>query len=206
MFQIYGKKSLYGHKPIEMCFETLFSYAFNRNFVCLFVLGGRASVLSQYQVNVKLGETTYKHLFEEIRKQTGCIVMYSDDMLDKNAKVKATFENVTLDNVLREILADKGLTFEKNAEFITIFKAAAAQQNSIVLSGKVTDKAGNPLPGVSVLVKGTSLGVATDVNGTYKLEIPKIDGMVLSFSFIGMKTKVEFMPDKKNSMSSSKKS
>lgn len=81
------------------------------------------------------------------------------------------------------------MTFEKNAEFITIFKAAAAQQNSIVLSGKVTDKAGNPLPGVSVLVKGTSLGVATDVNGTYKLEIPKIDGMVLSFSFIGMKTK-----------------
>ena len=58
-------------------------------FVCLFVLGGRASVLSQYRVNVKLGETTYKHLFEEIRKQTGCIVMYSDDMLDKNAKVKA---------------------------------------------------------------------------------------------------------------------
>ena len=38
-------------------------------FVCLFVLGGRASVLSQYRVNVKLGETTYKHLFEEIRKQ-----------------------------------------------------------------------------------------------------------------------------------------
>ena len=48
--------------------------------------------------------------------------MYSDDMLDKNAKVKATFENVTLDNVLREILADKGLTIEKNAEFITILK------------------------------------------------------------------------------------
>ncbi|MFR7825331.1 MAG: hypothetical protein ACLU30_20625 [Odoribacter splanchnicus] len=51
--------------------------------MCLFVLGGRASVLSQYRVNVRLGETTYKHLFEEIRKQTGCIVMYSDDMLDK---------------------------------------------------------------------------------------------------------------------------
>lgn len=60
--------------------------------------------------------------------------MYSDDMLDKNAKVKATFENVTLDNVLREILADKGLTFEKNAEFITIFKArcCSAEQYSLI--------------------------------------------------------------------------
>ena len=184
------KNRCMGTKPIgNVLRNTFLVMRLTVIFVCLFVLGGRASVLSQYRVNVKLGETTYKHLFEEIRKQTVCIVMYSDDMLDKNAKVKATFENVTLDNVLREILADKGLTFEKNAEFITIFKAAAAQQNSIVLSGKVTDKAGNPLPGVSVLVKGTSLGVATDVNGTYKLEIPKIDGMVLSFSFIGMKTK-----------------
>ena len=139
------KNRCMGTKPIgNVLRNTFLVMRLTVIFVCLFVLGGRASVLSQYRVNVKLGEPTYKHLFEEIRKQTGCIVMYSDDMLDKNAKVKATFENVTLDNVLREILADKGLTFEKNAEFITIFKAAAAQQNSIVLSGKVTDKAGNP--------------------------------------------------------------
>ena len=101
-----------GTKPIgNVLRNTFLVMRLTVIFVCLFVLGGRASVLSQYRVNVKLGETTYKHLFEEIRKQTGCIVMYSDDMLDKNAKVKATFENVTLDNVLREILADKGLTF-----------------------------------------------------------------------------------------------
>lgn len=105
---------MYGHKTDRKCASKHFLVMrLTVIFVCLFVLGGRASVLSQYRVNVKLGETTYKHLFEEIRKQTGCIVMYSDDMLDKNAKVKATFENVTLDNVLREILADKGLTFEK---------------------------------------------------------------------------------------------
>ena len=117
------KKRLYGsmYRKIGL-WKTFLVMRLTVIFVCLFVLGGRASVLSQYRVNVKLGETTYKHLFEEIRKQTGCIVMYSDDMLDKNAKVKATFENVTLDNVLREILADKGLTFEKNAEFITFLK------------------------------------------------------------------------------------
>lgn len=184
------KNHCMGTKPIgNVLRRTFLVMRLTVIFVCLFVLGGRASVLSQYRVNVKLGETTYKHLFEEIRKQTGCIVMYSDDMLDKNAKVKAVFEDVTLEEVMREILVDKGLTFEKNAEFITIFKAAAAQQKSVVLSGKVTDKAGNPLPGVSVFLKGTSIGVATDVDGNYKLEIPETDGIVLLYSFIGMKTK-----------------
>jgi len=96
------KNRCMGTKPIgNVLRNTFLVMRLTVIFVCLFVLGGRASVLSQYRVNVKLGETTYKHLFEEIRKQTGCIVMYSDDMLDKNAKVKATFENVTLDNVER---------------------------------------------------------------------------------------------------------
>lgn len=159
--------------------------------VCFFMLAGKANVLSQYRVNVKLGETTYKHLFEEIRKQTGCIVMYSDDMLDKNAKVQATFEDVSLDDLLKEILSAKGLTFEKNAEFITIYRGTNTlpQQKGVVIAGKVRDRNGSPLPGVSVFVKGTALGVATDVSGSYKLEMPEMEGIVLTFSFIGMKPK-----------------
>ncbi len=60
-----------------------------------------------------------------------------------------------------------------------------------VISGKVTSKEdGTPLPGVTVAIKGTSLGTSTDVEGTFKLNVPA-DAKFLVFSFIGMTTKEE---------------
>ena len=168
--------------------------------VCCFVLGTSANVLSQYRLNVRLGETTYKNLFEEIRKQTGCIVMYSDDMLNKNAKVKAVFEDAALEDVLVNVLSAKGLTYEKSGEFIMILrdtKSAQQVKQNIVISGKVHDKQGNPLPGVSVFIEGTTLGVASDIDGNFKLEVPDNGKIVLAFSFIGMKSKtVEYTGQK----------
>jgi len=62
---------------------------------------------------------------------------------------------------------------------------AFAQQKSI--SGKVTDESGTPTPGVTVIVKGTTIGTITDVDGQYSLKVPANAGS-LSFSFIGMTT------------------
>lgn len=65
-----------------------------------FLFGASANSLGQYQMKVNMGETTYEELFREIRKQTGCIVMYNNDMLDKNAKVKADFDQIELKDLL----------------------------------------------------------------------------------------------------------
>lgn len=59
----------------------------------------------------------------------------------------------------------------------------------IVIKGLVKDRKGESLPGVSVLLKGTTVGVATDVKGEFMLTIPAQDTIVLRFTFIGMKTK-----------------
>lgn len=164
-------------------------------FCCVFC--SFANSLAQHRVNVQLGETTYKQLFEEIRRQTGCIVMYNDNMLDKRARVHADFPDAALEDVLQKVLADKGLSFEQNDEFIIIVKAPSVPQKAITLTGKVMDKDKNPLPGVSVFVKGTTLGVATDVNGEYKLDLPDIDKLTLVFSFVGMKQKEVKVADAK---------
>ena len=55
------------------------------------------------------------------------------------------------------------------------------------MQGTVKDKEGNPLPGVSVFIKGTTIGVATDVDGKFKMQLPEMENMVLVFSFTGMK-------------------
>lgn len=166
-------------------------------FLFCFICGGFASSLAQYRVNMRMGKTTYKQLFEEIRKQTGCIVMYNDNMLDKHESVKADFPDADLDEVLQKVLENRGLTFEKNEEFIIIVKAKAQPQQSVTLSGKVIDKDKNPLPGVSVFIKGTTVGVATDVGGDFKIDLPGSEHLTLVFSFVGMKQKEVKVTDTK---------
>lgn len=60
------------------------------------------------------------------------------------------------------------------------------QQQNLKVSGAVTDEAGEPLIGVSVLVKGTTLGNITDLNGRFSLDVP--EGSILEISYIGYKT------------------
>lgn len=69
-------------------------------------------------------------------------------------------------------------------------EAKPQQQEQVKkIRGTVTDEKKAPLPGVTVLIKGTSIGVATDVNGKFEMIQPKDSNIVLVFSFIGMKTK-----------------
>ncbi len=74
------------------------------------------------------------------------------------------------------------------SSLILISSAMLAAQ-SITISGKVTDfDSGEDLPGVNVILKGTSTGVTTDLNGEYSIEVPSLKG-VLVFSYIGMEKK-----------------
>ena len=56
------------------------------------------------------------------------------------------------------------------------------------LSGRVTDDTGQPLPGVTIIVKGTAIGAVTDFDGNFQLDSPE-NAKILVFSFIGMKSK-----------------
>lgn len=160
-------------------------------FLFCFMLGGNATIMAQYRLNMKMGETTFEELFQEIRKQTGCIVMYNNDMLNKNEKVDANFGKIELEELLEKILSDKGLTFEINREFVILMKAPQKreEQKKVTITGIVKDKQGESLIGVTVLVKGTSIGAVTDSLGRYKITLPEQQDLVLIFSFIGMQSK-----------------
>ena len=63
-------------------------------------------------------------------------------------------------------------------------KAATIEQQQMTIQGKVTDEIGEPLPGVTIIVEGTTRGVITDVDGTYSIEAKPDDKLI--FSYIGM--------------------
>jgi len=68
-----------------------------------------------------------------------------------------------------------------------IAMSAIAQTQYINLTGKVVDKESKSLRGVSVVVKGTSIGTQTDINGKFLLKVPST-AKYLIFSFLGMKS------------------
>lgn len=69
--------------------------------------------------------------------------------------------------------------------------ALDVKKESFKITGKVIDKKGEVLPGVTIIIKGTTLGTATDSKGIFSLEIPRMDSVVLVFSFVGMKSHTE---------------
>src|SRR5690606_38653333 len=68
--------------------------------------------------------------------------------------------------------------------FLCFIQSIAFSQTSTVSGKVVSSEDGAAIPGASILLKGTSVGTATDVDGTYSLQVPNLDG-TLVFSFIG---------------------
>ena len=91
--------------------------------------------------------------------------------------------------ILDACLKNSGYTYSILDKVIVIRKAEPQQQEQIKkIRGTITDKKKVPLPGVTVLIKGTTTGVSTDMNGKFEMVQPKDSNIVLLVSFIGMKT------------------
>ncbi|WP_347840586.1 TonB-dependent receptor [uncultured Draconibacterium sp.] len=143
-------------------------------------------------LNLKLRNTTVKEVLKNIEEQSEFYFMYSEKLVDVSREVSVTAKNQKIDAVLNELFAGTDVSYTVKDRFILLTTpevggadAAAQQQNTI--SGTITDEAGQPLPGVTVIVKGTTHGTVTGADGKYTLtEIPT--GATLQFSFVGMKT------------------
>ncbi len=143
----------------------------------------------QARVSLNLNNVSIQKVFNSIEENTEYSFVYSIQAVEKLGRVTLDVENETVLNILNKCLEDTKLGFEVKGNIIVIKPktVVANQEKSISIEGVVTDDSGNPLPGVSVVLKGTTMGVTTDINGKFNLEIPE-KGMVLVFSFIGMKS------------------
>ncbi|MFR7877495.1 MAG: carboxypeptidase-like regulatory domain-containing protein [Butyricimonas paravirosa] len=123
--------------------------------------------------------------------------------MNKIGKITIDVKDVSIDSVMSVCLQKTEYTYSLEKNVVVIKKRPAneiaqsiAEQKKRIISGTVVDKQKMTLPGVSVYIKGTTIGVVTDVSGSYKLEVP-VSTKVLVFSFVGMKTK-EVALDKEN--------
>lgn len=159
--------------------------------ILIAVFTSTASVYSQAtQLSLKMEEARLSEVFDAIEKQSEFFFFYNRDVIDDQRIVSLEFENTGVENVLAEIFKDGSVTYEIFDRNILLkinedLPSESAQQR--VVSGTVTDGTGMTLPGVTVMVKGTSNGTVTNIDGEYSLSgLP--EDAVLRFSFIGMIT------------------
>src|SRR5690554_4039005 len=145
--------------------------------------------------DLKMKKVTLKEVFKAIADQSEFKFIYSNDEVNDDQKVTFNKQGAYVEEILDELLPEYNLDYKVIDKQVIVFAreerhtamvsdATAQQQKTI--SGKVVDEEGMPLPGVSVVVQGTTIGVVTDIDGNYSLQVPD-DARVLVFSFVGMK-------------------
>ena len=140
------------------------------------------------RLSVSAKNKTIVNILEKIEDQTEFYFMYDATMVDVNQRKSVNCENQPIKDILDQLFENTGIVYSVNNRQIllsTTEKPGIQQQKNI--SGLVTDDTGQPLPGVTVLVKGTTDGTVTNANGEYS--IPNVTGgSILVFSFVGMLT------------------
>ena len=141
----------------------------------------------EVKLTFSLKNATLKEIINEIKRISAYDFVYSDSYLSTFKQRDVSYKDATIDAVLTDCLKGTGLVYNINGKTIVIKREEVKKEATKVVEGKVTDVQGNPLPGVTVLIKGLTVGTATNKDGFYKLGMPNEGQMTLIFSFVGMK-------------------
>lgn len=171
--------------------------------ILVFVISVSASSYSQTtKLNIQVANGTFVDVLKQIEKQSEFYFYYNNDEIRKIGGISINVSDKRVEEVLAQLLKGTDLEYQIIDRYIALKKKADSvsdltemQQQGKLVTGKVTDSSGSPLPGVSVVLKGTTNGTITDSNGNYSLSnVP--ENAILQFSFVGMKGQEVAVTDK----------
>lgn len=147
-----------------------------------------ASAYSQ-QVSLKFEQASLKTVFAEISRQTGYHVLFSPELVEKASPVTVNLKDASIAEVLATVLYRQPLSYRIDNKLILIGSKPLPAANEpapvrLPVKGKVTDEKGMPIPGASILEKGTSNGTVTNEAGEFSINVQN-DGAILIVRFIG---------------------
>ncbi|NLO70387.1 MAG: SusC/RagA family TonB-linked outer membrane protein, partial [Porphyromonadaceae bacterium] len=148
------------------------------------------SQTTRLSINIKDG--TVIELMKFVEKNSEYVFLYKDEDLNLEKKITVEMENATVQQILDAGFAGQDVGYDVYDRQIVIHKteklripARTIQQQTV--TGVVTEQNGQPLPGVTVVVKGTTIGTVTNADGNFTLTLPQ-GAETLQFSFVGMRT------------------
>mgnify|MGYP000930751526 FL=1 len=168
-------------------------------FLFFCILFSSASNSYSQEFTIKSKTASIKEVCREIEKNSDYIFVFSDNsekLVEKKVNIEANSKNVT--ELLDALFSNTSLTYKildkqivvyeskENTRLNTVSDNILQQQN--IVRGKVTDEQGEPLPGVTITIVGTTKGVITDIDGSYTIEAKPADKLV--FAFLGMESQI----------------
>lgn len=160
-------------------------------FACV-VQGHAASAQSQNAlITLKKNHVDLLHIMGDIEKQSNYLFVYNKDV-DVHRPASIDVVEKPLNEVLSNLFRNSEVRFAIEGSYIVLSsnkraEVKAVAQSPIRITGTVTSAGNEPMPGVTILVKGTNGGTITDLDGKYAIDVPS-DASVLMFSFIGYRT------------------
>lgn len=146
------------------------------------------------RISIVAKSISTEKLIQEIEKQTDYLFVYNRKDVNLARKVSVNAANQTVAEVLNNIFAQTDITYAMEGSNIMLMKKATnplaisgqEEQKEQVVNGAVTDNTGEPLTGVNVSIKGTTIGTITDSEGNFSLKVP--ENSTLQISYIGYLT------------------
>lgn len=158
------------------------------------VLASYGKSFSQALLTVNFNNANIHDVLASIEKKTDYVFLYKDDIFYGSKGISVHFQNAEFEVVLKSICAQSNVDYEVRDRQIILKEKVIApiliEQQQLPkkeVIGSVTDVKGQPIPGASVMAKGTTLGIITDFNGNFQFSIPD-EVKTLVVSFVGMKT------------------
>jgi TonB-linked SusC/RagA family outer membrane protein len=153
-------------------------------FCCLVNIFAAPTYSQSTKISLNLKDVTIEEVLNKIEDESEFYFLYNNKLIDVTRKVNIEADNEPIKNILSDILSNdvKTIIYDKQI-ILTPNNIETTQQ--VKISGTVTDsKNGEPLPGVNIVVQGTTIGIMTDVNGKYSIIVPN-ENAILVFSFLG---------------------
>lgn len=140
------------------------------------------------RITIQVKNQPIQKVFDDLSKQTGLKFFYGEAIANRNVQVNLKFKNAPVNSVLNEITRQANLYFKRENNTIAVSLGNAGNASVPVtqdrkVTGIITDERGEPIIGANVVVKGTSNGTVTDLNGQYSIEAN--GKSILLISYIG---------------------
>jgi len=166
-----------------------------------------AAFSQQKKVTLSLKNVTVKTALEALKAQSGLSYWINANDVDMQKVISVNLKSKTVEDALKTILQGQNVRYQLSGDHIVISKATQTtnvtepKQENVApsgemrkITGKVTDEKGNPLPGVTVVIQGTTKGTITDADGNYTLQNVS-PNETLEFSFVGMQKSMALVGD-----------
>ena len=184
-------------KDRSLSFRQKLRFKITLVLLCMSLFTVKASDYSQKtKISLNLDNVTVEQVFFEIKRNTEFNILFKNPDVDLNRKVTVKVKKETVDKVLDIVfsntqvsykIVDKQIVLTKTIVQPAIKEIIVEEEQTTTVSGVIKDDTNSPLPGASVVAKGSSIGTETDFDGNFSLEVPA-GTTALVVSYLGFKT------------------